>query len=88
MVTMIDQFDKPGPIVVGAPGNGRQGNVISAVTGDAALSKTVSTVDNVDTPQGRIAAMLALNEQMVYPQGRPLRPRVQRQRRCCRSCRQ
>ena len=37
--------------------------MIGAVTGDAALSRPVSTVDNVDTPQGQIAAVLALNEQ-------------------------
>lgn len=65
-ITMIDQLDKAGPIVVGAAGNAGPGNVISAVTGDATLSKSVSTVDNINTPQGRIAATLALNEQVVY----------------------
>jgi hypothetical protein len=65
-VTVIDQFDKAGAIVVGAPGNAGQGNVISAITGDASLSKSVSTVDDVDTPQGRIAATLALYEQLVF----------------------
>lgn len=65
-VTMIDQFDKAGPIVVGAAGNAGPGNIISAVTGDATLSKSVSTVDDINTPQGRIAATLALNEQIVY----------------------
>ena len=65
-VTMITQFDQAGAIVVGAPGNAGQGNVISAITGDATLSKSVSTVDDVDTPQGRIAATLALYEQLVF----------------------
>jgi hypothetical protein len=65
-VTMIDQFDGPGPIVVGANGSAGQGNVIGAVTGDASLSKTVSTVDNINTPQGQIAAALALTEQIDY----------------------
>lgn len=65
MVTIIDQFDKPGPIVVGAAAAAGSGNVVGAVTGDAALSKSVSTVDNIDTPQGQIAAVLALNEQIV-----------------------
>ncbi len=69
-ITMITQFAMAGTgaIVVGAPGNAGQGNVISAITGDAALSKTVSTVDDVDTPQGRIAATLAMQERLVYKQ--------------------
>lgn len=64
-VTMIDQFDNAGPIVVGAAGDAGAGNIINAVTSDASLSKTVSTVDNIDTPQGEIAATLALHEQLV-----------------------
>ncbi len=63
-VTIVDQFDKAGAIVVGAAGSSGQGNVIGAITGDGALSKTVSTVDNVNTPAGRIAATLALAEQI------------------------
>ena len=66
MFTMITQFDNAGAIVVGAPGNAGQGNVISAITGDATVSKSTSTVDDVDTPQGRIAATLALYEQLVF----------------------
>lgn len=65
-VTMIDQFDEAGKIVVGAAGSAGQGNVIGAVTGDASLSKTVSTVDNINTPQGQIAAALALTEQIDF----------------------
>jgi DNA-binding protein YbaB len=64
-VTLVDQFDAAGPIVVGAPGSAGSGNIVGAVTGDAALSKTVSTIDNINTPQGQIAATLALNEQVV-----------------------
>lgn len=64
-VTLVDQFDAAGPIVVGAPGSAGSGNIVGAVTGDAALSKTVSTIDNINTPEGQIAAALALNEQMV-----------------------
>jgi hypothetical protein len=63
-VTIIDELDKAGPIVVAAAGSAGQGNVIGAVTGDGALSKTVSTVDNINTPGGRIAATLALAEQI------------------------
>jgi cell division septum initiation protein DivIVA len=65
MITIIDQFEKAGPIVVGAAAAAGSGNVVGAVTGDAALNKTVSTVDNIDTPQGQIAAVLALNERIV-----------------------
>jgi hypothetical protein len=66
VVTLVAQLDKAAPIVVGAAGASGSGNVIGAVTGDATLDKSVSTVDNIDTPQGRIAAVLALNEQIVY----------------------
>jgi hypothetical protein len=66
VVTLIDQFDKAGALVVGAAGNAGKGNVIGTITGDASLSANVSTVDNVNTPQGRIAAVLALTEQVVY----------------------
>jgi hypothetical protein len=72
IVTIATQFDaaigpvdQPGPLVVGAAGAAGSGNVIGAVTGDALLSKTISTVDNADTPQGQIAIVLAVNEQLV-----------------------
>ncbi|HKE64338.1 MAG TPA: copper transporter [Micromonosporaceae bacterium] len=66
VVTMVDQFDKAGPIVVGAASTAGNGNVISAVRGDASLKTTVSSVDNDNTPQGLLAVTLALNEQVVY----------------------
>ena len=47
------------------PATPAPGNVIGAVTGDASLSKTVSTVDNDQHAAGRIAVTLALNEQVV-----------------------
>jgi len=65
VVTVIDQFSKV-PIVVGAAGNAGKGNVIGSVTGDASMSSRVSTVDNANTPQGAIATVLALTEQVVY----------------------
>jgi hypothetical protein len=71
LVTIVTQLDAagvpdaPGPLVVGAAGAAGSGNVIGAVTGDASLNKTVSTVDNADTPQGQIALVLAVNEQLV-----------------------
>jgi hypothetical protein len=66
VVTVIDQFSNVGPIVVGAAGNAGNGNVIGSITGDASLSSRVSTVDNANTPQGAIATVLALTEQVVY----------------------
>ncbi len=65
-VTMVDQFDKAAPIVVGAASTAGTGNVIGAIRGDASLSKTVSTVDNDSTLQGLLAVTLALNEQAVF----------------------
>jgi hypothetical protein len=62
-LTMVEQFDKAGPIVAGIDGVGGDGNVVRAVRGDPTLTKTVSTVDNVSTPQGRVVLGLALAEQ-------------------------
>jgi Copper transport outer membrane protein, MctB len=66
MVTMVSQFQKAGPIVVGAAQAAGGGNVISAITGDAALRQVISTVDNINLPEGQIATVLALNEQVTY----------------------
>jgi hypothetical protein len=65
VVTMVGQFDRPGAEVVAANGAAGGGNVISSVRGDPAMQKTVSTVDNLATPQGRVAVALAVNEQLV-----------------------
>ena len=64
VLTSTDQFDKAGPLVVAANGVAGSGNIISEVRGDPTLSKTISTVDNVATPFGRIASTLALVEQV------------------------
>jgi outer membrane murein-binding lipoprotein Lpp len=65
MLTMADQFDKVGPLVVTANGAAGTGNLIAALRGDPTLSKTISTVDNLATPQGQITTILALAEQML-----------------------
>jgi hypothetical protein len=65
VVTITDQFDKVGPTVVAASRAAGTGNLVAAVRGDPTMSKTVSTVDNVDTPDGQIAAALALVEQVL-----------------------
>jgi Copper transport outer membrane protein, MctB len=65
-LTMVTGFDRAGPMGRGASRTAGSGNVVSAVRGDASLSKTVSTVDNDNTLQGVLAVTLALNEQVVY----------------------
>ena len=60
---VVEQFDKAAPMVLAGSGTGGDGNLIAAVRGDATLSRQVSTVDNVASPQGRAAALLALVEQ-------------------------
>jgi hypothetical protein len=65
MLTMADQFDKVGPLVVAANGAAGTGNIIAALRGDPTLSKTISTVDNLATPQGQITTILALAEQVL-----------------------
>lgn len=64
VVTVVEQFDKAGPIVVSGTDAG-EGNVISAVRGDPALNKTISTVDNAPTSQGRVVTAMAVVEQLV-----------------------
>jgi copper transport outer membrane protein MctB len=65
VVTMVDQFDKAGPIVVAAEVPAGDGNVVGVVRGDPTLSKTISTVDNVSTAQGRLVTALAVAEQLT-----------------------
>jgi Copper transport outer membrane protein, MctB len=62
VVTMAEQFRKAGPIVVAAGGAAGAGNVIGAVRGDPALSKSIATVDNANTPAGQVVVPLALAE--------------------------
>jgi hypothetical protein len=63
VVTIADQFDKVSRLVVGSDGVGTDGNVVTAVRRDPVLTKTISTVDNIATPQGRVVVALALAEQ-------------------------
>jgi hypothetical protein len=61
---VLAQFDKAGPVVVGAESSAGAGNLVATVRGDEALSKPVSTVNNAGSPQGRAAVLLALAEQL------------------------
>lgn len=65
VVTLVAQLDKAGAVVVGTPGDSGDGNVVSEIRGDPTLSKTVSTVDNAASPQGTVAAALALTQQLT-----------------------
>ncbi len=64
MLTLVAQFDDASEIVLAANGVSGAGNTVSEVRRDPALSKTVSTTDNVNTTQGRISTVLALVEQL------------------------
>ncbi|SDZ43903.1 Copper transport outer membrane protein, MctB [Micromonospora pattaloongensis] len=64
VVTMVDQFDKAGRVVVAGTGSSA-GNVVAGVRSDPALSKTISTVDNANTAQGQVVTTLAAAEQVA-----------------------
>ncbi len=64
VVTIADQLRKVAPLVVLSDAVGTDGNAVTAVRRDPTLTKTISTVDNVATPQGRVVAALALAEQL------------------------
>jgi hypothetical protein len=64
VVNMVDQFAHAGHLIVASDGVGAEGNAITAVRRDPVLTKTISTVDNVATPQGRVITALALAEQV------------------------
>jgi hypothetical protein len=62
--TIVEQFDKAGPLLVAGESTAGDGNLVAAVRRDSNLSKPVSTVDNAGTPQGRAAVLLALADQL------------------------
>ena len=65
MVTMVAQLDNAGDVMVAASADAGAGNVVAEVRGDPRLSQTVSTVDNVGTPQGRLVVAWALADQIA-----------------------
>ncbi len=52
-----------GVVVAGRGGSEQPTGTVGVIRGDTALSAAVTTVDDVDTPSGRVAAVLALVEQ-------------------------
>jgi hypothetical protein len=67
VVMVVTQFDQAAPIVLAGTGVAGEGNAVADVRGDPSLNKTISTVDNVNTQQGRISTTLALTEQLRPP---------------------
>jgi hypothetical protein len=65
VVNMVDLFAHSGHLVVGSDGVGTDGNAVTAIRRDPVLTKSISTVDNVATPQGRVVVALALAEQIA-----------------------
>lgn len=65
VLTTAVQFDKGGAEVLCSPGIGGAGNAVLAVRNDPALSAALSTVDNILTPQGQLAAALALSAELA-----------------------
>jgi hypothetical protein len=63
-VTVAAQFSKDRPLVIAGDGVGA-GNLISAVRGDPALVKVISTVDNASSVQGQLATGMATVERMM-----------------------
>lgn len=63
-VTIASGLDQAAPLVVAGSGVGGDGNLLAQLRGDPALTKTVSTVDNVSSAQGRVVTVLALVEQL------------------------
>jgi hypothetical protein len=65
LLTMAAQFDKGGVEVVATNGATGAANVVSQLRADPSLQKTVSTVDDLAAPQGQVALVLAVDEQLM-----------------------
>lgn len=69
MLTTVEQFDLAGPLVVVAAGPSGDGNLVAEIRQDPALSTRITTVDNVASPQGQVAAALAVARQLSVGAG-------------------
>lgn len=65
MVSMVTQFDRAGYITVAATDPDGAGNLVAQIRRDPQLKLTISTVDNVATPQGRLVTVWATADQIV-----------------------
>lgn len=66
VVTIASQFDKYGSALLAMP---VAGGAVSIVRDDPALNQTMSTVDNISTPQGQMAACLGLASDLAGKPG-------------------
>lgn len=64
LLTTVEQFAATGPVVVAAAGPSGDGNLVAEIRRDPELSTGVSTVDNVSTPQGLVAAGLVVADHL------------------------
>jgi Copper transport outer membrane protein, MctB len=69
LLGIVTQFDKAGKMVVAATTDTGAGNLVAQVRHDAQLHLSVSTVDNVTTPQGRLVAAWAAVDQLAGKTG-------------------
>lgn len=63
-ITMATQFGAGRALVVAGDDAG-EGNLVAGIRNDPALSKDISTVDNVSTVQGQVATTLAMWDRLV-----------------------
>jgi len=59
-----------GAVLAGRPGSAQADGALGVVRADTAATSVLSTVDDVDSPSGRIATVLALAEQAQGRAGR------------------
>lgn len=69
MLTIVEQLDLAGPLTVVAAGPSGDGNLVQEIRRDPALSTSISTVDNAATPQGQVAAALAVAQHLTTGTG-------------------
>lgn len=69
LLTTVEQFSRAGPVVVAGAGPSGDGNVVAEIRGDLELSESISTVDNVSTPQGQVATGLVVVDELAGETG-------------------
>lgn len=61
--------DGSGVVVAGDPAAAGENGLVGVIRGDDPATGTVSTVDNIDQPQGQVAAVLAFNQERTGQSG-------------------
>jgi hypothetical protein len=64
LLTTVEQFALAGPVIVAGAGPSGEGNLVTEIRRDPELSQTISTVDNVSTPQGLVASGLVIADHL------------------------